>query len=45
MEVLIRVTTGLLVIIPGALIGHLCPNRTLFYVTDGSPMSENGKPE
>ena len=30
MEVLIRVATGLLIIIPGALIFHLYPNGTLF---------------
>ena len=40
MKVLISVATGLLIVIPGALIVYLYPNGTLF-VTDGSPMQFN----
>ena len=33
MEVLTRVAMGLLIVIPGALIVHLCPNGSLMTLT------------
>ena len=37
MEVLIRMDSGLLIIIPGALFVHLCQKHNTFNATKGSP--------